>query len=354
MEMELSTDTRETLDRYNLNPLWEVEGDGLGTVKDDLEADIWKWGHIKEVIDKITADVPMEDLPPDVRQVIVPVNTGYGGSLSHTLFVGVHMVAPGEREPAHRHGGNVLRFTINGHGQMKSAVGGETFPMKDNDLITTPQWEWHKHFNDGTESVSWLEVTDVPLIADGLNLGNPFETGDSSEQITKKQNSFYESRYSAVHPPTTHRDIPGPFEGIRKPTPPYRFCWSAVSDSLKHAVDTTEDIYDPYNGVAVEYTNPARGTGPLFPTFTARAQRLRHGKSTKSHRHNATEVYYVVNGDGQTIVDNYEFDWSPRDIFVIPPNHTHSHNPDDEATLLALTDRPLLKSINFYYEYTNE
>lgn len=354
MEIELSNDTRETLDQHNLYPLWEIEGDKLGTAKDDLEADSWKWKHIRKAIDQITADVPIEELPPEVRRVMVPVNVAYGGALSHTLFVGIHVVSPGERAAAHRHGGNVLRFTIDGHEQMKSAVGKEEFPMKDNDLVTTPQWEWHEHFNESNEQVSWLEVTDVPLVVDGLNLGNPFEPHDSGRQTFEKPRGFHESQYSDIHPPNENGDIPGPFEGIRKATPPYRFRWTDMSEALEYAVDYNEDAHDPYNGVSMEYTNPARGSGPLFPTFSARAQRLIDGESTKAHRHNATEVYYVVEGNGQTVVENHELDWSKRDIFVVPPYQTHYHNPDGDATFFALTDRPLLEAINFYHEVSEE
>lgn len=38
------------------------------------------------------------------------------------------------------------------------------------------------------------------------------------------------------------------------------------------------------------------------------------------------------------------------DIFVVPPNDPHHHEPDDEANLLGMTDRPVFESFNLYAE----
>lgn len=345
-EIELSTETRQTLNRLNLSPLWEIEEDELGKNRADLEADIWKWEEIKTAIDRIRNDTQQEF----TGRVTVPVNASYSAAVSHTIYIGIHSVSSGDTAPAHRHGGNVLRFTIDGDPKMKTAVGGEEFSMRDNDLITTPQWEWHGHTNESDKDAMWLDILDVPLIFDALNIGNVSEAPDDDRLPIDKPVGYYESQYGEARSQPKNGEIPGPFEGIREPTPPYRFSWDKMAESLHYAENNNENAYSPFDGVVLEYTNPARGNGPLFPTFGAHAQRLLDGKTTRAHRHNATEVYYVIEGSGQTVVEGEELNWNDRDIFVVPPSQAHHHNPDADATLLNVTDRALLEAINFYHE----
>lgn len=344
-EVDLSDQTRETLERNNLRPLWEIADEELGQARDNLEPNIWKWNETHTTVDRIA-----EDIPPDVTpRVTVPVNTSYNAAISHTISVGVERVPPGDMTPAHRHSGHFLRFGIDGSSEMKTAVRGEEFPMLDNDLVTIPQWEWHGHVNEGDTEATWLVIDDSPLRVDTLNIGNHVELHDKDRQDITRPNGYHDSQYGNCRPPTSNGEILGPFQGTRKPTPPYRFAWTQMSESLQNA-ENNEDAWSAHDGVVVAYTNPARGAGPLFPTFGVRAQRLLNGEATETHSHNATEVFYVIEGNGQTIVEGDSFDWSDQDIFVVPTYQSHSHNPDGEATLLTLSDRPLLKAINCYHE----
>lgn len=351
MVVELSRETRDTLERHNLSPLWEVEENELGRTRTDLEPGVWKWEDMEQAIRMIEADVAIEDLPPGFRRrVTVPVNMSYGAAISFTIYVGVQTVSPGEEAVAHRHGANALRFAIDGNEEMKTAVGGEEFPMLEHDLVTTPQWEWHGHVNDSNEEVAWLDVLDLPLVLDALNVGTVFEEHQEGRQTVDKPRGYHAAKYGEVRSRSdSNGEIPGPFSGLRTPTPPYRFRWHNIAEALEYA-EASEDGSDPYDGIAVEYANPARGAGPLFPTFDVRAQRLRGGEATEAHRHNATEVYFVIAGSGETVVSDGVLEWSDRDIFVVPPNASHHHNPDGDATFLVLSDRALLEAINFYHE----
>ena len=50
--LEMSSGTKDLLERNNLRPLWEVEDD-FGDTFGSLEADIWKWDDIQASIDGI-------------------------------------------------------------------------------------------------------------------------------------------------------------------------------------------------------------------------------------------------------------------------------------------------------------
>ena len=346
--LSMSSETREILEEHRLRPLWEVEDD-FGNVFDDLQADIWKWDDIKTAIDHIEQDVPIADLPPGFqRRVAVPINASLGNAISNTIYVGVQTVSPGETAPSHRHGANALRFTIDGHEEMKTVVAGEEFPMRDNDLITTPQWEWHDHVNDSDKTVAWLDVLDLPLVLDSMNSSNVFENHELERQPVTKSQGYWESQYGRGRPEDkVDGEIPGPFEGIRDPTPPYRFGWSDTLETLHQRADNDEP--DPYDGYSVSYVNPATGKPPLFPTMSFRAQLLNEGP-TDAHFHNSTEVFFVIEGEGATHVEDEALEWSEQDIFVVPPDATHHHEPDDEAILLGITNRPVFEAFNFYTE----
>lgn len=347
-QLELSPETRSILKKHSLRPLWEVEDD-MGQIYNDLEADVWKWEDLQTAIDAIEADVPIDDLPPGFqRRVAVPINHGLGNAISNTIYVGVQTVSPGETAPAHRHGANALRFTIKGHEDMKTVVAGEEFPMKDNDLITTPQWEWHDHVNDSDETAAWLDVLDLPLVLDSLNAKNTFEYHELNRQPVTKTQGYWDSQYGRVRPKSAvdRNDVPGPFEGTREPTPPYRFCWDDIVESLEQRAKN--DDPDPNDGYSLSYINPATGKPPLFPTMSYRAQLLQ--ENTDPHFHNATEIYFVIEGKGVTHVDNEALEWSKWDIFVVPPDEVHHHEPDGEATLLGITDQPIFEAFNFYAE----
>jgi gentisate 1,2-dioxygenase len=347
--LDLSPDTRATLEDNRLRPLWEVEED-FGNVYDDLQADIWKWEEIEAAIAGIEADVPIADLPPGFqRRVAVPINTGMENAISNTIYIGVQTVSPGETAPSHRHGANALRFTIDGHEDMKTVVAGEEFPMRNNDLITTPQWEWHDHVNDSDETAAWLDVLDLPLILDTLNARNTFENHELDRQPVTKSQGYWESQYGRGRPPedSNGSGIPGPFEGIHDATPPYRFGWEETLKTLHQRADNDEP--DPNDGYSVAYVNPKSGEPPVFPTMSFRTQLLTEGP-TDPHFHNATEVFFVIQGSGATHVGDKVLEWSQRDIFCVPPDKVHHHDPDDEAILLCITDRPVFEAFNFYAE----
>ncbi|ELZ28022.1 gentisate 1,2-dioxygenase [Halogeometricum pallidum JCM 14848] len=346
--LELSSDTRGILEQHGLRPLWEVEDD-FGNVIDDPEPGIWHWAEIQEAIDGIEADVPIAELPPGFqRRVAVPINRSLGNAISNTIYVGVQTVSPGETAPAHRHSANALRFTIDGNEDMKTVVAGEEFPMENNDLITTPQWEWHDHVNDSDETAAWLDVLDLPLFLDSMNKQQVFENHELERQPVTKTQGYWDSQYGRGRPADEKSDgeIPGPFEGKCEATPPYRFGWDEMEETLRQRADN--DDPDRNDGYSLAYVNPATGKEPLFPTMSFRAQLLQ--ETTDPHFHNATEVYFVIEGEGATHVDSEALEWGQWDIFVVPPDATHHHEPDDEAVLLGMTDRPVLEAFNFYAE----
>ncbi|MED5568883.1 MAG: cupin domain-containing protein [Chloroflexota bacterium] len=108
----------------------------------------------------------------------------------------------------------------------------------------------------------------------------------------------------------------------------------------------------PFDGVVLEYTNPNTG-GPVMPTMGCNCQLLRPGEATKAHRHTASVIYHVVEGEGYSIVDGQRLDWSEKDVFCVPGWVFHEHvntSATSPAVLFSFTDAPVHQALNLLRE----
>jgi gentisate 1,2-dioxygenase len=108
----------------------------------------------------------------------------------------------------------------------------------------------------------------------------------------------------------------------------------------------------PYDGIVVEYTDPVSGDS-VVPTMSFRAQMLRAGESTRTHRHPSQTVHCVFDGKGYTEVDGERLEWGRNDFFVIPGWMWHRHvnlDAHNPAFIYSVTDRPIHDKLGFYRE----
>src|SRR5687767_12032624 len=151
----------------NLGGHWQgLPGDRL-----DFQPFIWKGPDIDAAVQKALEIVPMDETG---RRTIQMRNPTLGGRMSNTIHMSVQSVLPGEIAEAHRHTAAAIRFVIRGAPGAHTVVEGEPVPMLTGDLITTPAWTWHDHFNESTEPVVWLDVLDVRLASIGQMLQENF------------------------------------------------------------------------------------------------------------------------------------------------------------------------------------
>ena len=90
--------------------------------------------------------------------------------------------------------------------------------------------------------------------------------------------------------------------------------WSSTYDQLKRLAHKDGS---PHDGVILEYVNPITG-GAALPTMDCHVQMLRGGEETKTHRHTSGAVYFVIQGEGETVAGDQGFRWSKGDGFVVP------------------------------------
>jgi gentisate 1,2-dioxygenase len=88
---------------------------------------------------------------------------------SYTFEIFLQVIPPGGHTDRHRHYNETLHYILSGSGY--SEVEGVTAAWKAGDLVYTPPWAWHRHFNSGSETVRILGIENSRLLdrIGGLN-----------------------------------------------------------------------------------------------------------------------------------------------------------------------------------------
>ena len=321
--------------------LWNLDhAERPSAPKTRVQPHLWKWHDIYDSLiqakEKITVSRGSVE-----RRVIRLVNPGLPETqmTSHTLLLSFQLIQPGEVAPAHRHTMSAFRFILQGRGAYTN-VDGQKMIMEDGDLILTPQGSWHEHAHEGDENMIWIDGLDVPFIQ-GLQLisFDPYSSG----RLPVHEQPSAELYYGLTRPVGENE--------INPPLLHYR--WPDTYQSLQHLARTTTN---PFDGVAMEYVNPATG-GPTLPTMSCQIQMLRSGEKTKPHRHTSTSIYHAFRGSGTTLINGQPFHWEKGDTFIVPLWSWHEHangSNKDEAILFSMHDSPILKAFGLYREEGNE
>jgi gentisate 1,2-dioxygenase len=106
---------------------------------------------------------------------------------SATMEFYVQELDPGTAGDLQRHRHESVHFVIVGEGY--SEIGPRTERWVAGDLIYTPPWVWHRHYNDGTTTVRMLLVENSRMLAAlGLN------ERESAGEVSYKQHRDGSSR----------------------------------------------------------------------------------------------------------------------------------------------------------------
>jgi len=318
------------LGEHNLAGLWA----GI-PANDQLTPYLWKWADIERGVKAATELVPIDT---GGRRTINVRHPSFPNRMSNTVHMSVQCVMPGETAVAHRHNMAAVRFIIKGSPNAYTAVEGEPMPMQTGDLVTTPNWTWHDHHNEGDEPVIWLDGLDVRLVGTWRMLQQ--EYGDKAHPLTRAA-GFSQAVLGHARPlwlKSEHR------------TPPMRYAWADTEAALA-ALKASETLGDPYDGLKLEFTHSLTG-GATLPTFTCEIQLLTPRRALRPHRHMSTSIYHVFRGSGATVVDGQALEWEQGDIFLVPPwaVHHHENRSDSDAILFSMDDRPSVAALGLYRE----
>jgi gentisate 1,2-dioxygenase len=267
-------------------------------------------------------------------------------SVTQSLFAGLQLIMPGEVAPAHRHTQSALRFVVEGRGAY-TAVNGERTTMAPGDFIITPSWTWHDHGSEATGPVVWLDGLDIPLVR-FFDAGFA-ENASTEQQALTRPEGHNLARYGANMAPLRE----APPHGATSPifSYPYARSREALARLLR------DGAIDPWDGVKLRYVNPATGGAPT-PTMAAFMQLLPVGFEGRPHRQTDGAVYSVVEGRGVATVGDgarqQQFQFGPRDHFVVPSWHSLRLNASDECVLFSYSDRPVQLATALWREERHE
>jgi gentisate 1,2-dioxygenase len=264
---------------------------------------------------------------------------------TRTIQLSIQLVKPGERAECHRHSAAALRFVVESDGVGYTNVEGEQMLMEPGDLVLTPNWTWHDHYNGGKNNLVWLDVLDS-------HLTNYFDASfhenyaEGPAQPIVKPDGYGRSQYGAIRPRMTN---PG------NAALPYNYKWR---DTLKALNDIAASGHrDAHDGVLLEYSHPITG-GPTMPTIGCWVQMIPPGETTTPHRHTSSTIYHVVQGSGLANVGakkgaGKELSYGPHDCFFVPSwnwHHFENKSSKEPAIIFSVTDRPVLESIGLFRE----
>lgn len=299
---------------------------------------IWKWEKVEP---KLMETLELMQESYTARRNFSFINpTSQVGGTTQNILAGMQVVKPGEVAWGHRHSISALRFAIEGNERLYTVVNGEPLKMETNDLVLTPAWSWHDHHNEGDVLGIWLDVLDVPFVRSiGQLAYEPL--GEVSQPIAPAQ----------LHQ-CNHVDLIRPrWEQHQNETVPYRYAWSDVERQMQAFGDVEGS---PYDGLVFEYANPGTA-GPTLPTLTCAIHNLKPGFAGRRCRKTSSVVFYVVEGEGSTTIDDTELKWGPKDVFAIPSWAWYEHRNNSStsrAVLFSTDDSPVLISAGLYREET--
>ena len=300
---------------------------------------LWRWGevltYLRRAGDLITPERgaerrSMEHTNPDLRAQF---------TTSHTIATAVQLVKAGERAPSHRHMAGAIRFAASSRGgRVYTRVEGEALMMEENDLLLTPSGMWHEHVNDTEHDIVWLDALDFPLV--NLLQASWFEPGNETRPIPAYADGYTAARLGNARPVGWSSYPPG--------TPRMRYAWSEMHAALDRLKEEEGSAFD---GVILEYVDPIT-SGPTLPTMSCRAQLLRAGEHTRAHRTLSSTVYFVIEGEGASVIGGMRFDWRKGDVFVIPNWQWHEHRNEGSrpAMLFSVTDQPVMDKLGMFRE----
>ena len=301
----------QSLSSRNVEPLWLKLEQFVPPFPNPVATPaIWRFQDILPSLMEAGRIVPVELAE---RRVLMLVNPSMDAPhTTDTIYGGLQLVLPGEVAPAHRHSAFALRFIIESN-QGYTAVEGEKIIMKRGDVILTPSWQWHDHGNESDEPVIWLDGLDLPLFGTfKVNFGNAYPDSRYQSQLVDKCAC--------------------------------QFPWAPVEDALKATA-----------GEYARYDYKHADGADLSLTLTVQAERIAPGASSPTTQETASFMYHVVEGDGFTTIQTptekkpRKIEWTTKDTFAVPAwskvTHTNTSRGGAEAYLVAINDRPMVKSL---------
>ena len=225
-----------------------------------------------------------------------------------TIVSAYQMLKPGEHARAHRHSPNALRLMLDAEDEVFTVVDGQQVAMRRGDVLLTPNWCWHSHFNLGSANAYWIDFLDVPLV-------------QHLEPMFMEELPAHHQEVTAVPDPD---DCPlvltraAALAGLASVE-------SAEGGGKRWLLDTQRQIPT----LAISYLQLPGGA------------RMTEGRSTQNR------VFAVADGQGSARLGEAQVDWCRGDLFCLPSWHGYEIAASEDALVLEVSDEPTMRMLGF-------
>ena len=225
-----------------------------------------------------------------------------------TLVAAYQMIKPGEHARAHRHTPNALRLILDAEPGVFTVVDGVKLSMLPGDVVLTPGWTWHSHYNEGGANAYWIDFLDVPL-------------------VQRLEPMFYEQ-----HPVEVQEVLSEPKESKLA----FSRAWTkATLAGLPAAANGVKRLLLPKDSM---------------PSMSLYFLGMASGASTGSLRNSASHIYAVVEGRGRARLGDGAVSWERGDVFTAPCWAPVEIEAAEDSLVFQVTDEPLLRMLGLYRE----
>ncbi len=252
------------------------------------------------------------------------------------IWMNAQILMPGERTQAHRNLRSETRLVCEAPKDAVFVCEYEAYPMERGDVVISPAWTFHDHWNKGDRPAIWVDGYDNGYNPN-VNINERMPKDQPYEEVKKPEN--YGQRTLGLVRPVSNE---APF-----PLPPMRYRWPDTLGALM-ALRVNGEC-DPCDGILVMLASPVDG-GPTLPAITWQAQLLSKRQKTLPHRHNSTTFYFAFEGEGAVVIDGERLEYGKGDIFAVPAWtwHHHESTHDDDTILFSIDDWPAMKKLGFF------
>lgn len=227
---------------------------------------------------------------------------------TRTLVGAYQAILPGEVARTHRHTPHALRVILEARGAY-SVVNGVRHPMETGDIVLTPGDHWHGHGHDGDQPALWFDCLDVPLV----HLLEPMhvqdDTGDMARILERSE----------------HSDM--------------RLSWAGTQRRLERA---RQEAPSECMGTTVDLSSPQ------LPTIAIGVHAWPAGWRSPRWSQRANRIHVVLAGRGRSTVGGCTFEWGFGDVLALPMGHAMVHEALEDATVVSLSDEPLMRWAGYY------
>lgn len=303
--------------------------------KSSMRSTLWRWSDLEPLLTRLGSEVGLK--AGGSRRTLRLSSPGLESGTTPTFWASIQVILPGEVATAHRHSANAFRFVMRGSGAF-TTVDGERYPMSQGDLVLTPSMAWHDHVHEGDEPMVWLDVLDIPL-------------------MRSLHASFFEGSTVPVQPLAQYSDRSYREFGSGLFAPPDMAVRDAHNPLLVYPAARAAEAVELARGlppnrvddIALDYRNPITG-GAVMRTMGMRQLLLRPGFHGAARRATASQLYFVIEGEGSTFIDGEEFRWSAGDLVAVKPWAwcRHVNAAPFDARLFQVNDAPALRALGFF------